>query len=217
MTFSFGICRIVNKFWNQRASPIQVNRGTFSPAILDKSIWSNTTQVDPNTAVNITFTFNLSDCGNQCSARGKITDNKVENDSSGINTRLTADFLQCLPTTATKLYYFAFIVEWLSSYRLLTIKLYVKWICLQFPERILTAVNEFPGIHYSILALITKFPFKYLTLVFHGDSTDIKWLILIYGTPFYINININVNINTNINISDRNRRFGASCAIIKVT
>ena len=76
--------------------------------------------------VNVNLTFNLSDCGNQCSVSGKIGYNQVYNDYTCINTPLTADFLQCLPTTATTLYVSPFLVERLSPYRILTIKFYLR-------------------------------------------------------------------------------------------
>ena len=74
----------------------------------------------------MTFTFNLSDCGSQCSASGKITDKQVQNEYRCTNTKLTADFLKCLPTTTTELYDFTFFEELLSFYRLLMNKLMYK-------------------------------------------------------------------------------------------
>ena len=35
-------------------------------------------------------------------------------------------------------------------------------------------LKEIQGTNSSILALITKLPFKYLTLIFHRDSIDIN-------------------------------------------
>ena len=99
--FSFDICN-VNNFWNDPASDPIIHRAN---------------PIHELELISISFTFNLPDCNNYCiSSYGYRLWQGYQNIYDCTKTRLTPDFLKCLPTTATKLYDFSFLVEWTSSY-----------------------------------------------------------------------------------------------------
>ena len=71
----------------------------------------------------------------------------------------------------------SFLVEWTFSYWQLKLILNVKWIYLKFSWENFNCTERISGLKFfnSNLYHQIKLPFKYLALIFHGGSIDIKW------------------------------------------